>query len=272
MFTKAGPSTTDTEDLAVNTSSRYERKDQELLDMERMKYEQELFPKDTNKLGNMSEISQQSNDLNQYEQLEKVYAPSATPCYDTPGHNNDGQPLDALKMCYVDVGIHDNKEIESSESIKSNESINHASSDINKSDVNLHNTDSEQYSKSPNTHLVVHKSAQKRNRDMIESDVDEIQTKRLRRDEVYTNKSDTDEGRTKVDIRQNPTTHANIENLDKKCFKDSDNSRCSLELENKAHENEVFDDKINLRDVVSIESTQRSISNEETNDSVSFIG
>lgn len=58
----------------------------------------------------MSEISQQSNEsMSQYDQLENVYAPSATPCYDTPGYNNDSQPPDASKMCYLDVSIENDK-------------------------------------------------------------------------------------------------------------------------------------------------------------------
>lgn len=72
------------------------RRDQEeIRDMERMKYERELFPKENNNIGNMSEISQHSGDLNQYEQLANVYAPSATPNYDTPSRNSDSQPLDS---------------------------------------------------------------------------------------------------------------------------------------------------------------------------------
>lgn len=68
---------------------------EEIRDMERIKYEQELFPKENINRGNMSEISQHSGDLNQYEQLANVYAPSATPSYDTPSRNSDSQPLDS---------------------------------------------------------------------------------------------------------------------------------------------------------------------------------
>lgn len=67
---------------------------EEIRDMERLKYEQELFPKENINRGNISEISQHSGDLNQYEQLANVYAPSATPCYDTPSRNSDSQLLD----------------------------------------------------------------------------------------------------------------------------------------------------------------------------------
>lgn len=68
---------------------------EEIRDMERMKYEQELFPKENINRGSMSEISQHSGDLNQYEQLANIYAPSATPSYDTPSRNSDSQPLDS---------------------------------------------------------------------------------------------------------------------------------------------------------------------------------
>lgn len=72
------------------------RRDQEeIRDMERIKYEHELFPKENINRGNMSEISQHSVDLNQYEQLANVYAPSTTPSYDTPSRNSDSQPLDS---------------------------------------------------------------------------------------------------------------------------------------------------------------------------------
>jgi len=72
------------------------RRDQEeIRDMERIKYEQELFPKENINRGNMSEISQHSGDLNQYEQLANVYAPSATPSYDPRSRNSDSQPLDS---------------------------------------------------------------------------------------------------------------------------------------------------------------------------------
>ncbi len=45
----------------------------------------------------------------QYENLENVYAPSATPCYDTPIHNIDSNPPDPEKMCYLDVKIEHNQ-------------------------------------------------------------------------------------------------------------------------------------------------------------------
>lgn len=84
--------------------------EQERRETEQREYEQKLFEKDINKQGNMSEFSQQSNEsMSQYDQLENVYAPSATPCYDTPGHNNDSQPPDPSKMCYVDVSMEGDK-------------------------------------------------------------------------------------------------------------------------------------------------------------------
>lgn len=71
------------------------RRDQEeIRDMERIKYEQELFP-EKNIKGNRSDMSQRSEDLNQYEQLANFYAPSTTPNYDTPSRNSDSQPLDS---------------------------------------------------------------------------------------------------------------------------------------------------------------------------------
>lgn len=71
------------------------RRDQEeIRDMERIKYEQELFPKENITKDNITEINQYSGDLNQYEHLANVYAPSTTPCYDTPSHNSDSQPSD----------------------------------------------------------------------------------------------------------------------------------------------------------------------------------
>ncbi|XP_046476684.1 7SK snRNA methylphosphate capping enzyme [Neodiprion pinetum] len=74
---------------------------------ERRDFERDLFPKDSKKEGgNMSEMSQISTEsLSQYEQLENVYAPSATPCYDTPCHTNDSQPIEPKTMCYIDMDI-----------------------------------------------------------------------------------------------------------------------------------------------------------------------
>lgn len=110
LFTKAGSSPEIADSSALNALKRHERRDQEKRDMERREYERDLFRKDNVKEGNMSEISQQSSEsMSQYEQFENVYAPSATPCYDTPGHNNDSQPPDASKMCYLDVGIEHDK-------------------------------------------------------------------------------------------------------------------------------------------------------------------
>lgn len=127
LFTKVASIAENTENMEnVNTSTlceptesnsnqiRNERREQQQKDLERRQYERDLFPKDANKEGNLSEISQQSGEsINQYDQLENVYAPSATPCYDTPGYNNDSQPLEGSKMCYVDVNIeHDKTDIE----------------------------------------------------------------------------------------------------------------------------------------------------------------
>ncbi|XP_011644182.1 7SK snRNA methylphosphate capping enzyme-like isoform X1 [Pogonomyrmex barbatus] len=104
LFTKAGGPSSSTigrpdnniNDTLQNRQERMTRRDQEeIRDMERIKYEQDLFPKENIDRGNMSEISQHSGDLNQYEQLANVYAPSATPSYDTPSRNSDSQPLDS---------------------------------------------------------------------------------------------------------------------------------------------------------------------------------
>ncbi|XP_076290281.1 7SK snRNA methylphosphate capping enzyme [Lasioglossum baleicum] len=108
LYTKPGLAQENTED--ISTSKREERtvERQELI--ERREYEQKLFQKENIKGGNMSEISQQSNEsMSQYDQLENVYAPSATPCYDTPGYNNDSQPPDVSKMCYVDANMEADK-------------------------------------------------------------------------------------------------------------------------------------------------------------------
>lgn len=110
LFTKAGSSQDTSDDSAKNTSNRQERKDEARRKLEQKEYEQKLFKKEESKEGNMSEISQQSNEsMSQYDQLENVYAPSATPCYDTPGYNSDNQPPDASKMCYLDVNIEGDK-------------------------------------------------------------------------------------------------------------------------------------------------------------------
>ncbi|XP_076393012.1 7SK snRNA methylphosphate capping enzyme [Megachile rotundata] len=108
LFTKAGPFQESSSNS--NTSKRQDRIDEKTREIERKAYEKKLFKKDEVKEGNLSEISQQSNEsMSQYEQLENVYAPSTTPCYDTPGHNSDNQPSDASKMCYVDVNMENDK-------------------------------------------------------------------------------------------------------------------------------------------------------------------
>ncbi|XP_033334625.2 7SK snRNA methylphosphate capping enzyme [Megalopta genalis] len=107
LFTKPGLSQ---ESAEASTSKREERSVERREQIERREYEQKLFQKDNNKGGNMSEISQQSNEsMSQYDQLENVYVPTATPCYDTPGYTNDSQPPDASKMCYLDVSIENDK-------------------------------------------------------------------------------------------------------------------------------------------------------------------
>ncbi|XP_012251822.2 7SK snRNA methylphosphate capping enzyme bin3-like [Athalia rosae] len=96
LFTKAGLSPENQGDPTPSTSTQSEHRD----------FEHDLFPKETKKKGNMSEMSQISTEsLSQYEQLENVYAPSATPCYDTPCYATDGQPIEPKTMCYVDMDI-----------------------------------------------------------------------------------------------------------------------------------------------------------------------
>lgn len=110
LFTKAGPSPETSDDTVVSAPKRQERRDEVRRKLEQKEYEQKLFKKEEVKEGNMSEISQQSNEsMSQYDQLENVYAPSTTPCYDTPGYNSDNQPPDASKMCYVDVNMENDK-------------------------------------------------------------------------------------------------------------------------------------------------------------------
>ncbi|XP_017760753.1 PREDICTED: 7SK snRNA methylphosphate capping enzyme-like isoform X2 [Eufriesea mexicana] len=120
LFTKAGLSQETLDNSVKNTSKRQERKDEARRKLEQKEYEQKLFKKEETKEGNMSEISQQSNEsMSQYDQLENVYAPSATPCYDTPGYNSDNQPPDASKMCYLDVNIESDK-VEADSQVESN--------------------------------------------------------------------------------------------------------------------------------------------------------
>ncbi|KAG7207350.1 hypothetical protein KM043_009014 [Ampulex compressa] len=122
LFTKVGSFQDNTDNADPNLRNRHERRDQEKRDLERREYERELFPKDSSKAGNLSEISHQSNEsMSQYDQLENVYAPSTTPCYDTPGHNNDSQPPESSKMYYLDVSIeHDKMETEAQDSSETN--------------------------------------------------------------------------------------------------------------------------------------------------------
>lgn len=60
--------------------------------------------------------------LSQYEHLENVYAPSATPCYDTPVHNADAAPPpDPEKMCYLDLNIENEHKLSDEDAIKPTE-------------------------------------------------------------------------------------------------------------------------------------------------------
>lgn len=103
LFTKAGTSP-DTSNAWCTTAHRFVSREQKKRDYERRVFERDLFPHELPKLGNLSDLSQRSGEsLSQYEQLENIYAPSTTPCYDTPSHNADSQPFEPEKMCYVDV-------------------------------------------------------------------------------------------------------------------------------------------------------------------------
>ncbi|XP_034936957.1 probable RNA methyltransferase bin3 [Chelonus insularis] len=99
LFTKAGTSP------VPSTITRFVARAQEKKDSELRAFERDLFPREMQKPGNLSDLSQRSSEsLSQYEQLENVYAPSTTPCYDTPSHNNDSQSaFEPERMCYVDV-------------------------------------------------------------------------------------------------------------------------------------------------------------------------
>ncbi|XP_076243085.1 7SK snRNA methylphosphate capping enzyme [Calliopsis andreniformis] len=139
LFTKAGCSQASSSE---NTSKRQERKEQARRETERREYEQKLFEKDVTqtKQGNMSEISQQSNEsMSQYEQLENVYAPSATPCYDTPGYNNDSQPADPSKMCYLDVSMESDKAEQESQTSQQNNEPSTESQTLRKRNIDMAN-------------------------------------------------------------------------------------------------------------------------------------
>ncbi|XP_011496691.1 PREDICTED: probable RNA methyltransferase bin3 [Ceratosolen solmsi marchali] len=111
--TAASVEGTPTEDVTpmetVSVSRNERRHSREQQEYDRREYERELFPmkllKEPWEGGNQSSTSQRSGEsLSQYEHLENVYAPSATPCYDTPVHNVEAAP-DPEDMCYLDVKI-----------------------------------------------------------------------------------------------------------------------------------------------------------------------
>lgn len=80
---------------------RHAHEAEERLAQERRIYERELFPDANRHTGKTSQRSNES--LNQWDQLANVYAPSATPCYDTPNHNSSGQTPEPQKTYYVGV-------------------------------------------------------------------------------------------------------------------------------------------------------------------------
>ncbi|OXU18037.1 hypothetical protein TSAR_000510 [Trichomalopsis sarcophagae] len=108
------------EDCSTSTAARNERRQSlEQQEYQRREYERELFsveprkePWETEISPNEQSTSQRSGEsFGHYENLENVYAPSVTPCYDTPIHNVDSNPPDPEKMCYLDVKIeHDQSE------------------------------------------------------------------------------------------------------------------------------------------------------------------
>ncbi|XP_031788465.1 7SK snRNA methylphosphate capping enzyme [Nasonia vitripennis] len=108
------------EACSTSTGVRNERRQSlEQQEYQRREYERELFsveprkePWETEISPNEQSTSQRSGEsFSQYENLENVYAPSVTPCYDTPIHNVDSNPPDPEKMCYLDVKIeHDQSE------------------------------------------------------------------------------------------------------------------------------------------------------------------
>ncbi|XP_017880391.1 probable RNA methyltransferase bin3 [Ceratina calcarata] len=125
LYTKAGP----TPSISVeNALKKAERQNEVQRKLDQKEYEKKLFKKEQGKEGNFSEISQQSYEsLSQYDQLENVYAPSATPCYDTTsGYHSDNQPPDASKMCYLDVNM-ENDKMEPESQVESNASLMGAS-------------------------------------------------------------------------------------------------------------------------------------------------
>lgn len=111
LFTKLGEQSNDDTNIV---DRRQRRRSEQLREAERIKYERELFPKDPNK-GSTSGISQRSEDLNKYEQLENVYVPGVTPYYDTQSmDNNEHQVHD--RLCYIDMEVQGEKiEVESTD-------------------------------------------------------------------------------------------------------------------------------------------------------------
>ena len=104
LFTKAGTSPTCTRSNVESSPHRFIGREKQKKELERRAFERDLFPHEIPKFGNSSDLSQRSvESLSHYDQLQNVYAPSATPCYDTPSHNPDSLSFESEKMCYVDV-------------------------------------------------------------------------------------------------------------------------------------------------------------------------
>ncbi|XP_008545981.1 7SK snRNA methylphosphate capping enzyme [Microplitis demolitor] len=135
LFTKAGTSPASRTIAAPSsTITRFVARAQEKKDSEIRAFERDLFPiikSPASKLcGNLSNLSQRSSESmsSHYDQLENVYAPSSTPCYDTPSHNDNSQSaFEPEKMCYVDVGTVSNQNIK----IYDNLTVQQQTSDCN---------------------------------------------------------------------------------------------------------------------------------------------
>lgn len=112
LYTKENLSETSPASVIIESSAAVERRERRLSakqqeQQEQREYEKNLFPDVTTPQSYISAYSQRSGEsLSQYDMLEKVYAPSVTPCYtDTPIHSSETQLPDPAKIHYVDVKI-----------------------------------------------------------------------------------------------------------------------------------------------------------------------
>nr|XP_034176104.1 7SK snRNA methylphosphate capping enzyme-like [Osmia lignaria]XP_034176105.1 7SK snRNA methylphosphate capping enzyme-like [Osmia lignaria]XP_034176106.1 7SK snRNA methylphosphate capping enzyme-like [Osmia lignaria]XP_034176107.1 7SK snRNA methylphosphate capping enzyme-like [Osmia lignaria] len=193
LFTKAGPFQESPDNSILNSSKRQDRIDEKTREFERKEYEKELFKKEEVKQGNLSEISQQSNEsMSQYDQLENVYAPSSTPCYDdTPGHNSDNQPPDASKMCYLDVNM-ENDKTEVENQLESNVTTATTVSEI---------------ARQSNESSTENHTSRKRNIDVA---VDNTCTVGVKRSKVQDETSDVKDNQRTVEIQNDKTSRGSV--------------------------------------------------------------